>query len=99
MKKVYLLMALALHLGLISSCSDSDNSTIATQVEGTDTEVEGDGDVYEEDFSDTDFEASDWTELTHSNSADPDFDEVFEDNTVKRIDLVITEEPLARHAR
>jgi hypothetical protein len=39
---------------------------------------------------DTDFEATDWTSATHSKDADPNFDEVFEDNAVKRIDFVIT---------
>ena len=42
-------------------------------------------------IDDTDFEATDWTTETHSKDADPNFDEVFEDNTVKRLDLVITE--------
>lgn len=42
-------------------------------------------------FDDTDFEATDWTTETHSNDAEPNFDEVFEDNTVKRLDIVITE--------
>ncbi len=40
----------------------------------------------------SDLEISDWTTDTHSNDADPNFDEVFEDNTVKRIDIVIMEE-------
>ncbi|WP_241695504.1 CotH kinase family protein [Winogradskyella litoriviva] len=43
------------------------------------------------DSDDSDFEATDWTEATHSKDADPDFDEVFEDNSVKRIDFVISE--------
>jgi len=42
-------------------------------------------------IDDTDFEATDWTTETHSKDADPDFDEVFDDNAVKRIDIVITE--------
>ncbi|MEO9569822.1 MAG: CotH kinase family protein [Polaribacter sp.] len=41
---------------------------------------------------DSDFEPTDWTDTTHSKSADPNFDEVFEDNTVKRLDFVISEE-------
>ncbi len=40
---------------------------------------------------DTDFDTIDWTSETHSKDADPNFDEVFEDNAVKRIDFVITE--------
>lgn len=43
------------------------------------------------DTSDDDFEATDWTDLTHSKSADPDFNEVFDDTQVKRFDFVITE--------
>jgi hypothetical protein len=42
-------------------------------------------------IDDTDFEATDWTTETHSKDADPNFDEVFKDNTVKRLDFVITE--------
>ena len=42
-------------------------------------------------IDDTDFEPTDWTTETHSKDADPNFDEVFKDNTVKRLDLVITE--------
>ncbi|MGJ8745079.1 CotH kinase family protein [Polaribacter sp.] len=53
-------------------------------------------DVVEEEeeivIDDTDFEATDWTTDTHSNDADPNFDEVFKDNTVKRLDFVITQE-------
>ena len=41
-------------------------------------------------MDDADFEAVDWTEATHSKDADPNFDEVFEDNAVKRIDIVIS---------
>ncbi len=42
-------------------------------------------------IDDTDFEATDWTSETHSKSADPNFDEVFDDEAVKRLDFVITE--------
>lgn len=43
------------------------------------------------DDDDTDFETTDWTEATHSKSVDPNYTEVFDDNAVKRIDIVITE--------
>ncbi len=43
-------------------------------------------------FDDTAFDPVDWTDATHSKSADPDFDEVFENNTVKRLDIVISED-------
>lgn len=40
---------------------------------------------------DTDFETLDWSIETHSDAVSPNFEEVFKDNTVKRIDIVITE--------
>jgi len=43
-------------------------------------------------IDDTDFEATDWTEETHSKSASPNFDEVFNDTAVKRFDIVVTED-------
>lgn len=42
-------------------------------------------------IDDTDFEPTDWTSETHTKDVDPNFDEVFEDEAVKRIDIVITE--------
>lgn len=45
-----------------------------------------------EEYTDTDFDPVDWTDATHSKSADPDFAEVFDDTMVKRIDFVITPE-------
>ncbi len=59
------------------SCSDDDLNNTTT----TDESV----------IDDTDFEPTDWTSDTHSKDADPNFDEVFEDNAVKRLDIVITE--------
>lgn len=44
-----------------------------------------------EEADDSDFVATDWTAETHSKDADLNFDEVFEDNAVKRLDIVITE--------
>lgn len=73
-----------------TSCS-SDNE-ISTTIED---EAVDDGTSSEEDtttVADADFEATDWTTETHSKEADPDFDEVLEDHTVKRLDIVITED-------
>ncbi|WP_298551076.1 CotH kinase family protein [uncultured Algibacter sp.] len=42
-------------------------------------------------IDDTDFEATDWTTETHTKDVDPNFNEVFEDHAVKRLDIVITE--------
>ncbi len=38
---------------------------------------------------DSDFVPTDWTVDTHTTEVDPNIDEVFEDNTVKRLDFVI----------
>ena len=43
-------------------------------------------------FSDPDFEPTDWTSETHSKDADPNFEEVFDNSAVKRLDFVITED-------
>ena len=63
---------------------------------GTEDIAAVDSDIDDEEIEvtidDTDFEATDWSDATHSKDADADFDEVFEDNTVKRLDFVITEE-------
>ncbi|MFK7958744.1 MAG: CotH kinase family protein [Lysobacterales bacterium] len=42
--------------------------------------------------SDSNFVAVDWTTETHSNDVDPNFEEVFNDTQVKRLDFVVTEE-------
>ncbi|MCG1035476.1 CotH kinase family protein [Polaribacter sargassicola] len=70
---------------IIFSCSGTEDIN-------TDNNTSDDDDDIEVTIDDTDFEATDWTEATHSNDVEPDFDEVFEDNTVKRLDFVITEE-------
>ncbi len=41
---------------------------------------------------DADFVATDWTTATHTNEAEADLDEIFDDTTVKRLDIVITED-------
>jgi len=44
-----------------------------------------------EEIDDADFEITDWTSETHSKAADPNFDEVFQDETVKRLDITVSE--------
>ncbi|WP_273276290.1 CotH kinase family protein, partial [Maribacter polysiphoniae] len=70
---------------LFINCSDDtdtiDNSEDTT-TSGTDATVT---------LDDPDFEPVDWTTETHSKDADPDFDEVFDDSEVKRLDFVISE--------
>ncbi|MFC5623113.1 CotH kinase family protein [Algoriphagus winogradskyi] len=63
-------------LSLFIACSEVDSITPE--------------EIIEEDYSDGDFEPTDWGVATHSNDADPNFAEVFEDNVVKRIDIVVT---------
>ncbi len=77
---------------IFTSCSDDDEITPIIEdvaVDGTDEETEAEEDT--DTLDDTDFETTDWTTETHSKDAEPAFDEVFEDNAVKRLDIVITE--------
>lgn len=41
-------------------------------------------------IDDPEFEPSDWTDASHGKSAQPDFDEVFDNSLVKRIDIDIS---------
>ena len=77
---------------VISGC-DSDSNTDFTE-EGilTETSTEISAEKIAVEITDTDFEATDWTDVTHSKSADPDFDEVFDNSQVKRFDFVMTSE-------
>ena len=102
LRSLLFFVALGLVLG-ISGCgggsSGSSNASSAT-VEAADDPVSDTSDDISDDASgevaetvlDSDFEATDWTEATHSKNADPDFEEVFDDTQVKRLDLVVTED-------
>jgi len=68
-----------------NSCSDDDTTT-------DDEIIDDDSTTDDDQVVDANFEATDWTTESHSNDADPDFGEVFEDNAVKRFDIVITED-------
>ena len=92
MKKIkksinFLFVALIFSASILTfnSCSDDDSTTDSEEEEVIEEEEEVVVD-------DTDFEVTDWTEATHSKAVDPNFDEVFEDEAVKRIDIVITED-------
>ena len=74
---------------LFMSCSDDDEAISGTEEEAVEETEE---ETLSETYEDTDFEATDWTTESHSKDANPDFDEIFEDNTVKRLDIVVTEE-------
>ena len=88
MRKLSLLFLLMTQLFVVFSCSN--DAAVSTSVDEGEVVIESG--TYVETYSDTDFEAVDWTDDTHSKSADPNFDEVFEDEAVKRLDIVITEE-------
>ncbi len=77
---------------IFSSCSGDDVTDITEEEVIDDLEVETEVEEIIETYADSDFAATDWTTASHSKEADPDFDEIFEDNTVKRLDIVITEE-------
>lgn len=73
---LFITIAFSVAILTFNSCSnDEGNDSIVATVD-----EEGDDD----------FEALDWSAETHSKDVDPNFGEVFEDNTVKRIDIVIT---------
>tara|TARA_R110001583_G_scaffold160872_1_gene312779 strand:+ start:53943 stop:55382 length:1440 start_codon:yes stop_codon:yes gene_type:complete len=76
--KISTILSVLLFAGyLFVSCSDdNDDATAEADVE----------------ITDTDFVATDWTDETHSKSADPNFEEVFSNTEVKRLDFVISEE-------
>ncbi|MBQ4915108.1 CotH kinase family protein [Maribacter sp. MMG018] len=75
---------LLLFISVFIACSD-DDTVEDSDMEDTEEEIEIT-------LDDTDFEATDWTVETHSKDADPNFEEVFADDEVKRLDIVITEE-------
>lgn len=75
-KKFTTLVLVAIQIVFMSSCSD--DKSVDEQVE----EV-----VVAENVN---FEIPDWTSDTHSKKADPNYAEVFDDNSVKRLDIVIT---------
>ena len=87
MKTKFLIATSILFLStyFLNSCSDDDAITeTETEVEeNTNTEVQ---------ITDLDFDPSDWTDETHSKSADPNFNEVFSNTEVKRFDFVISED-------
>lgn len=66
-------------LGSLLFAAGCDSSTGATGAGATSEAV-----------TDADFDATDWTDETHSKSADANFVEVFDDSQVKRLDFVVT---------
>ncbi len=90
-KYITVLSILFLATLLFTGCSDDDPIIEAddnTSVVDDDSSTDDDSTTIE----DADFVATDWTTETHSNDADPNFDEVFDNTTVKRFDFVISED-------
>lgn len=81
LRKILLITALSSMLFAVG-CNSSSSADTNSSTDTTDTT----------DITDADFEATDWTDETHSKSADPNFDEVFDDTQVKRLDFLVTEE-------
>ncbi|PWH83183.1 spore coat protein [Algibacter marinivivus] len=79
------LLALCLITFIACSSDDSETEEITEEIMEEEEEEE------EVVIDDADFEATDWTTETHTKDVDPNFNEVFQDNTVKRLDIVITE--------
>ncbi|WP_136481894.1 CotH kinase family protein [Cognatitamlana onchidii] len=72
---------------LVVGCSSDDAPPSLVDVSEEVEELEGEAPVVD----DTQFEAIDWTTETHTKDIDPNIDEVFQDDVVKRLDIVITE--------
>lgn len=84
--KISTLVAVLIITALVAfSCSDDTETSTGGTTSGTDNDTTVTVD-------DLDFIATNWTDETHSKSADPDFAEVFSDTEVKRLDFVISED-------
>ncbi|AZG72247.1 CotH kinase family protein [Shewanella livingstonensis] len=82
-----LIIILSCAFGL-TGCGESNSSDSTTEL----AETVADADSGTAEITDADFEATDWTDETHSKNVDPNFDEVFNNTEVKRLDIVVTED-------
>ena len=80
---------ISVDISILESALEETQMAINNEDETTETSETSE---YTELYSDSVFEATDWTEYTHSKKADPNYDEVFEDTKVKRFDIVVTSE-------
>ena len=78
MKQFKIVFFIAAMMAITFSCSDDETAVTEEEIIVV--------------VDDTDFVATDWTTETHTKDVDPNFNEVFEDEAVKRIDFVITED-------
>ncbi len=84
-RRVAQVATLYLSVLLLSGCGSDDSSTVEIETPEVTT-------VAEVTIDDTDFNATDWTDASHSKKADPNFSEVFDDTAVKRLDFVVSAE-------
>lgn len=78
--KILPLFILAFLVLNIQSCKFTDDVTAAEEAETSGKET----------YSDSTFVIKDWTSDSHSNKATPNFDLIFNDSKVQRLDIVIT---------
>lgn len=81
--------AVVIGILLLASCSDDG---LMVSPEAAVASIDEVTSIDDSAIEDAEFEATDWTEESHSNDADPDFGEVFDDTQVKRLDFVVTPE-------
>lgn len=84
-KRIFLLITVLSSILFISACGSGGGGGSSSTAASSDATDEVTIEV-----TDADFEATDWTDETHSKSADPNFTEVFDDTQVKRFDIVVT---------
>ena len=85
MKKRTLLISyilLVISMLILNGCGNTDETAL--------TNTDSNSSSYVEAYSDNDFNTTDWTDETHSKKVDPNYDEVFVDTEVKRLDFVVT---------
>ncbi|MFI3321984.1 MAG: CotH kinase family protein [Rikenellaceae bacterium] len=85
MSKINIFTLLLIIVATVNSCRNEDY--IAQKI--YDDNYSNDDDPYDETLTDTDT-YPDWSELTHSNAADPNYDVVFAQNEVLRLDITIS---------
>jgi|TARA_B110000879_G_scaffold187644_1_gene249729 hypothetical protein len=89
MKKIKNSLSLFFVALIFSASIVAINSCSSDTVADIEIEEEGDEGVV---IEDTDLVATDWTTDTHSKDATPNFDKIFPNNEVKRLDVVISED-------
>lgn len=87
MKKTFYIITrtfgiMLLAVGLFAGCSTKEVILDDEEISEENTDVV---------IDDTDFVATDWSIETHGNEADPNFDQIFPDDKVQRLDIVISE--------